>query len=144
MWIAVLALLPACALAQNWWGSVNLTSLHGHTKKPMNQRNFGLGIEYHRSDELIFLAGAYHNSHRRTSVYALAGWTPLRWGHARFGFTGGLVNGYPNHNDGKVIPVATGLVRIEGERWGANIILIPPALKNTPLTLGFQVKYRFY
>lgn len=141
--VALLGLVPSLASAGELWGVVNLTSVHGKTKNPLNQNNFGLGVEYHQSDEVLYLGGAFHNSHRRTSVYAMAGWTPIEWKAARFGVVGGIVNGYPKHNDGKVIPIVAGLIRIEGERLGANIFIVPPALKDTPVTIGFQVKYRF-
>ena len=141
--IVLLALLPSLASAGELWGSLNLASAHGKTKNRLNERNPGLGLEYHQSEHVLYMAGAFRNSHRRTSVYALAGWTPVEWGYAKFGVVGGIINGYPKHNSGKVIPMAAGLMRIEGERWGANVFLVPPALKDTPLTLGFQLKYRF-
>lgn len=141
--LALLALCPAFASAGEYWGSVNLFSYHGDTQKKLNERNLGLGIEYHQTEEILYMAGAYNNSHRRTSVYLLAGWRPIEWGPLRMGLVGGLINGYPNHNKGKVIPAAAALVSWEGERWGANMLIIPAALKHTPVTLGFQMKYRF-
>jgi hypothetical protein len=142
-WIGILALLPSVASAGDVWGSLNLTSLHAKTEKRMNQRNLGVGLEYHHNEELVLMAGGFYNSHRRRSAYLLGGWTPLEWKGARFGLAGGLVNGYPKHNNGKLYPAAAGLIRLEGERVGANIFIIPPFVKDTPLTIGFQVKYRF-
>jgi hypothetical protein len=141
--VLLAALLPSFASAGDFWGAVNLASIHGKTKKSLNQRNLGLGLEYHQSSDIIYLVGAYDNSHRGTTGYALAGWTPIHWQGAKLGLVGGIANGYPKHNNGGVFPLLSGLVRIEGDRWGMNLFVIPPAVKGTPLTAGFQVKYRF-
>src|SRR6266404_2179730 len=116
MLIILLALVPSLANTADIWGSVNLTSLHSRTENAMNQRNYGLGVEYHPSSALLYLAGAYRNSYERTSVYALAGWTPIEVGIARIGILGGLVNGYPKLNNAGVTPAVAGIVMIEGER----------------------------
>lgn len=141
--IVLFALLPSLAAAAEIWGSLNLTSLHGKTDKSMNQSNFGLGGEYHIDGDLLYMAGAYRNSHRRTSGYILAGWTPLELGPMKIGLAGGLVNAYPKRNHGRITGAAALLVRMEGERFGANMFVIPPALKDSPVTVGFQVKIRF-
>ena|SRR5437867_12683042 len=141
--IILLALVPSLANAADTWGSLNLTSLHSRTENAMNQRNYGLGIEYHASSDVLYLAGAYRNSYEKTSVYALAGWAPVEVGIARIGVLGGLVNGYPKRNNAGVTPAVAGIVLIEGERVGMNLILIPPPLKKSPFTLGLQVKFKF-
>lgn len=152
---ALLALTPClCVSAEldegKWWVSATVASKHVNVndalvEEEFNERNPGIGIEYHYRQDVILLAGEYKNSVSRTSWYAVAGYTPIRVGFVSIGAAGGFISGYPAYNDAKPAPAAVGLVRMEGERIGANLIFIPPikAKFYTPLTVGLQVKYRF-
>lgn len=151
----MLALVPCLCTAGDaddgkWWVAATVASKHINTNKNLaqeefNERNPGIGVEYHHSQDVILMAGEYRNSVYRTTWYAVAGYTPIRIGFVSIGAAAGLITGYPAYNDGKAAPAAVGLVRMEGERIGANVILIPPikAKFYTPLTLGLQLKYRF-
>jgi hypothetical protein len=144
--IAILAfatLISTAASAADIWGSVNLASIHAATDQHYNQRNWGAGIELHTSPSTLAMAGAYRNSVNRESAYALAGWTPLDLAGAKIGAVAGLVTGYPAINNGHIAPAIAGLIRIEGERIGLNLILIPPLPQKSPLTLGLQAKFKF-
>lgn len=151
----MLALAPCFCLADDasdgkWWLVATLASKHVNVndalvEEEFNERNPGIGVEYHHSRDVILMAGEYKNSVSRTSWYAVAGYTPIHIGFVSIGAAGGLISGYPAYNDGNPAPAAVGLVRAEGERIGANLILIPPikAKFYTPLTIGLQAKYRF-
>jgi hypothetical protein len=141
--LAGLLLMPALASAGEMWGSATVSSIHLSSNHNLNEQNFGLGIEYHSSETTLYMLGAYRNSHRRTSAYALAGWTPVKLGWVKLGLLAGVANGYPKLNDGGITPVVAGLIPIEGERFGMNLILIPRALKKSPYTIGIQLKYKF-
>lgn len=58
-----------------------MTTTSYHTREwarnSLNQDNPGLGVEYHCTPNSGFAAGFYRNSYSRTSVYALATYTPL-------------------------------------------------------------------
>ncbi len=134
-------MLPAIAIAGEFWGTVNLASLHTKPEQKLNHVNYGVGIEYQHSEEVLYLAGAYRNSYYRTSAYTLAGWTPASIGPLRIGVLAGFITGYPALNGGGVTPGIAGIARIEGGDFGANLILIPPSLKISPWTLGLQFKF---
>jgi len=135
--------LPALASAGETWGNLNLTSYHTKPKQHLNRNNYGAGVEYHANSEVIFMFGAYHNSYNRTSVYALAGWTPVDVGPIQIGAVVGAINGYLGLNNGGITKAIAGIVRIEGERVGMNILVIPPALKESSVTIGLQLKCKF-
>lgn len=152
---AMLAFVPCVCIAGDadegkWWLVATAVSKHVNVndalvEEEFNERNPGIGVEYHHSQDVILMAGEYRNSVYRTTWYAVAGYTPIRLGFVSIGAAAGLINGYPAYNDGKPAPAAVGLVRAEGDRIGANLILIPPikAKFYTPLTIGLQLKYRF-
>lgn len=131
----------ACAFAGDIWAVANVRSYHV-SEQQFNQHNPGLGLEYHLDDSVVLMAGKYRNSVYRNSAYALAGWTPLHVSNIYAGLAAGAVNGYPALNSGKVAPVIVGLVRIEAEHVGANLIVIPK-YKESPLTFGLQLKFKF-
>ena len=139
--VAPAGLIDVAELEREVWGAVNLTSYH-FSEQQFNQNNIGAGVEYHFDSDLLVLGGKYKNSVGGKSTYALAGWTPLHYGAFHAGLAVGAVNGYPALNNGKLAPVAVGLIRAEGERFGANLIVIPAA-KGSPLTIGLQLKMKF-
>lgn len=141
--LAVLLLCPGFAAAGDFWLSATVTSVHLTSNHKLNESNPGLGLEYHTSSSMRYLVGAYRNSHRETSAYALAGWTPVSFGPVKLGLLAGVADGYQKLNDGNFTPVVAGFMPIEGARFGMNLILIPRALKKSPYTLGIQVKYKF-
>lgn len=140
--LLISALLPAMAVASEAWVDVNVTSLHTKTTEHLNQRNLGAGVEYQALNQVIYLGGAYRNSFNRTSSYALAGWTPVRFGAVQAGLVAGAISGYSRMNNGGMSAAVAGLVRIEGARVGMNIFVIPPSMKDSPVTVGFQLKVK--
>jgi hypothetical protein len=78
------------------------------------------------------------------SAYALYQYTPLSLGRfVRVGGMLGLVTGYPGYNDGNAAPAGGFVLKAEGRRLGANLVLLPRIPDSTPWTLGLQVKVRF-
>lgn len=130
------------AMAGDVWLDLNLTSLHTKPEQGLNRQNYGAGIEY-RTGDILYMIGAYRNSYEATSAYVLAGWTPLSLGSFRAGALIGAINGYPALNNGGVTKAFAGIIQIEGKNVGMNIVLIPPAIKDSPVTLGFQIKFRY-
>jgi hypothetical protein len=142
--VLITAALPTIATAGELWGAVNLTSYHTKPEQKLNTNNIGAGLEYHYAPTVLFMGGAFRNSYDNTSTYLLAGWTPLEIGsYIKIGAVAGAINGYPGLNNGGVTKAIAGLIRIEGETVGANIVIIPPALKSSPVTFGLQVKFKF-
>ena len=142
-YLSLIVLLPSLACAGEFWGSTTLGSFHTKRYQNLREQNYGLGIEYHESRQVLYLAGSYINSHDRRTVYALAGWTPIDFGAIKVGMMAGVANGYPKMNNGRITPALAGLVRIEYEKLGMNLTLIPPRYKESPVTLGLQLKFGF-
>ena len=128
--------------AAETWGVINTTSYHVNSKQKPNQNNYGVGIEYH-DESLVYLAGAYKNSVDKTSVYGMIGWMPIEVGAVKMGVAAGVVNGYPRMNNGGIAPAVVGMVSVEFEKVGANVMIIPGYKDKAPLTFGFQVKFKF-
>lgn len=156
--IAVLLVLasPTPAQAQErpaaeWWGNVNVGSHHFGDEdeflasgESFNEFNPGLGVEVQWRPAHAVSAGYFLNSLDEDSVYLLYHFTPLALGrYVRVGGMAGFVTGYPGYHGGDAAPAGGFVAKIEGERFGANLILLPPLDDVTPATLGLQLKYRF-
>lgn len=138
-----LALLATTACASDVW-SLQLHGLSWHAKpraefdstgREWNERNVGLGIRHTFSDTWSVQAGAFRNSVDRTTVYAVANYTPVQFGGVRAGVFGGVVTGYPAG-----IPLGAGALV---ELGPVTVRIIPPIKGATPLTLGLEVGIKF-
>lgn len=93
------------------------------------ENNTGIGLEWQFAPSWQVNAGHYRNSVNRPSNYLQLGWSPLRWLPAAdlalsAGANVGVVNGYPNIDDGyfaTLVPVATA----QWKRAGVNLVYIP-------------------
>src|SRR3990172_1327517 len=141
----LLFMLAAPALAgEAIYLDINLASHHFQrgevARQNLSESNPGIGIERDTGDWRQ-MAGAYRNSIRRTSAYALVGYTPLHIGQASIGLVGGAITGY-------AVPVtpALGLIAsLQFERFGVNIIAVPDAHvmhKRVNGFAGFQIRYK--
>lgn len=149
----VFAALPPAHAAEppQWWGNLNLASKHfGSERKflsegeSFNEFNPGIGIEVQWQPRHAVAVGYYLNSVDEDSLYALYQYTPLALGRfVRVGGMVGVVTGYPGYNDGGLAPGGGLVAKIEGERFGANLVFLPEISDITPNTLGLQLKYRF-
>jgi hypothetical protein len=155
-----LPLLAACLLASGtayaqqspqWWGVGSVGSYHFEDAdeylgpgESFNESNLGAGIEVQWQPRHGVAAGFFHNSVDEDSRYLLYQYTPLSLGRfVRVGGMLGVVDGYPGYNNGDFAPGGGFLLKAEGQRVGANVILLPRIPDSTPWTLGLQVKLRF-
>ncbi|MBA3487601.1 MAG: hypothetical protein H0T88_10515 [Lysobacter sp.] len=153
-----LMLMAACGAVQaqtaappQWWGNLNLGSTHFGGEddflapgESFNEFNPGIGVEVQWQPRHAVAAGYFLNSVDEDSLYALYHYTPLQLGRfVRVGGMVGVVTGYPGFNDGGIAPAGGLIAKIEGERWGVNLIFLPEVSDITPNTLGLQLKRRF-
>ena len=155
--MSLLLLTTACGSARaqaappQWWGNLNLASHHFSGEDGFlaqgdrfNEFNPGIGVEVQWQPRHAVAAGYFRNSVDENSLYALYHYTPLQLGrYVRVGAMLGVVTGYPGYNDGGLAPGGGVVAKIEGKRFGANLIYLPQISDVTPNTLGLQVKLRF-
>ena len=106
----------AAHAAPAWALDVNTTSYHTQAwaREQLSQVNPGLGLEYRVSPDWSAMGGFYRNSYSRTTAYALAAWTPLRFNlpaglRIDAGLAVGLVSGY-RRSEVPTAPLAAGAV----------------------------------
>lgn len=156
--LILLALGSACASASaqtrtdpQWWGNLNVGSRHFGGEREFldpgesfNEFNPGIGVEVQWQPRHAVAVGYFLNSVDEDSLYALYHYTPLQLGrYVRVGGMLGVVTGYPGYNDGGLAPGGGFIAKVEGDRWGFNLIFLPEISEVTPNTLGLQVKRRF-
>ena len=137
--------------AAEWWGNANVGSRHFGDEddylapgESFNEFNPGIGVEVQWRPVHAMSAGYFRNSVDGNSLYLLYHFTPMPIGrYVRLGAIAGVVTGYPGYNDGGVGPAGGLIAKIEGERFGANLIFLPPLEDVTPATVGLQLKARF-
>lgn len=134
---SIFLFLNTNAIAQDTYLTFNIGSYHVNAEKKYNQKNYGLGVEHHIGD-FSLSGGIYYNSYYRTSLYTLGGWTPLEVAGVKVGILAGVANGYPGMNASGPIFVAAVILSTEY----VNILVVPSNGDKTPLTVGFQVKWR--
>ena len=149
-WLAALAIVAAfvsVALAaepvdppRNWL-HLGAVSYHFNRAANYNEINPGLGIEHQFNARHSLSAGAYRNSERRNTIYALYGYTPLQIGPVKFGVLAGLANGY-SANNGNVFPVVLPIAMIERGRFGVNFTVIPSIREKVQGGLALQFKIK--
>lgn len=136
----LLALFSANAFAQS---STHLV-LHGlsshshpHPAIQWNERNWGVGVRHQFSPDWGVQAGAFRNSYRKTSVYALAQYTPLHIGPVSAGGFFGPATQYPNH---KVVGGALGIYQAEHV---SIAVRITPRIGESPSVKTIEAGIRF-
>lgn len=137
----VLLLLAVNAMACDY-ATMFVRSYHFDRNPEYNENNLGLGCEAVLSDNWRAAAGVYRNTHYKTSGYAGAAYTPLSAGNWKFGAFVGLITGY-----GKPVILPLPLVSYERDRWGLNLLIVPPTKKTVDGkteggVVGFQVKWK--
>ena len=129
------ALPPAPSPIPRWSLDISTTSYHTRqwARDSLNQDNPGLGIEYHCTRNSGFAAGFYKNSYSRTSVYALATYTPLHIAlpegfSVAAGGLAGAISGYTRAEAPARPLMAAALVEIRSRHgYGINLIGVPNA-----------------
>lgn len=117
---------------------MNVTSYHFDRqvteRKQLNERNFGLGLENDK-----YLLGFYNNSYHKTTMYALAKYTPIHYSITKTGIIGGFASGYRS-------PIVVGfLLDVSNEDAGVNLVIAPPVTYKGKHAYGFaglQLKWR--
>lgn len=152
---AILLWGPLPAHAAETWVDLSTTSLHAGGNAGYNSNNFGLGVSRQWGDKFV-MAGRYSNSLGTPSRYLLAGWTPLHVLGADIGAVAGALDGYDTMRNGKPFLAAAGIVRWSGQRFGAQLLLLPPIKghvdydadggytthKSKPAAIGLQLRWR--
>ena len=124
---------PAPTAAPRWALDISTTSYHTRqwARDSLNQNNPGLGIEYHCTPNSGFAAGFYKNSYSRTSVYALATYTPLHISlpegfSLAAGGLAGVVSGYTTAEaPGRPLMAAALLEMRSAGGYGINLLAVP-------------------
>jgi len=150
--LGALALLagvpPAVAQAQEFkrevWLNPGLLSYHFDRSKHYRDFNYGAGAEMILSPDHALLAGIYENSESETSRYLGYQWRPLHWQPSGLRVSAGiavsLIDGYPSESNGGwfVAPLPT--VSVEGEKFGANFVLIPNVHNGAAVAVQLKMK----
>lgn len=129
---------------------LNLVSIHGEqwARRDLNQFNPGVGFTYQMGEEAeswAFSVGAYDNSFRRMTAYALAEWTPIRlvsprgW-HLEAGLGGGLASGYRRSEVPCAPAMGSALLRLKSPAGvGVTIFAVPNSGARSSGFVGLQL-----
>ncbi len=96
-------------------GAREYTDKDTRQRKDFNEVNLGLGIQKNFTNHVSVAVGAYRNSYRETSIYGYASLesSPLTdLGKVTVGIDAGLISGYDDYIDDRVIIGNTGLAMI--------------------------------
>ena len=97
IFLLLIALLSTGTAADDLSIDINLHAHHFNrtdvAKYDLNEINPGIGLHFTNGDYHKMI-GIYKNSVRKTSAYALLGWTPINIGPVHIGAIGGAVTGY--------------------------------------------------
>jgi hypothetical protein len=139
--LATFATVSDAQEANPWWITPGALSYHFNNRDALNQVHPGLGVEYRISPDWALVGGTYKNSNYRWSQYVGANWLPLAFGSARLGVTAQVANHYNAAREGGPFPFAAPVIAIEGERFGANLYVIP-TMRNVTGAVALQFKFR--
>lgn len=124
---AALVLASIAGLANADELSVQVHGLSHHfTPGEWNERNAGLGIRYAFDRDVALQGGLFRNSISRTSVYALADWTPFHVGAVSAGAFAGVATGYMWRPVAGLTPVTGAVVRADFGRFSVAVRFTPP------------------
>ncbi len=130
------------AFPRSTWMNFGMYSFHGKEDVPLNNENYGFGIEYKYAPTQSITAGTFKNSDFEQSRYLGWYWLPLQWGPVRFGGIFGVIDGYSKALNGNFFPAILPAISYEGSRFGVNIYPIP-GFENrlyTALTIQLKIK----
>ncbi|MDE2254344.1 MAG: hypothetical protein KGL42_08795 [Betaproteobacteria bacterium] len=119
----------------HWSLDISTASYHLRqwARDSLNQDNPGLGFEYQATPDWGLAAGFYKNSYSRTSIYALATYTPLHISlpeglKVAAGGLAGVISGYTNQEAPARPLMAAALVEVRNARgYGINLVAVPNA-----------------
>ena len=130
------------------WLNPGIFSSHFDRSKDLREDNVGFGAEVVLHDDHSLLAGSIINSDRRRSRYGAYHWRPLHWRIAGLrvsaGLAVGVFDGYPRYRDGGWFVAPLPLLALEGERFGANIAIIPTLGNRLNGAVAIQFKLKVW
>lgn len=130
------------AKAEGLWLTAAMKSYHMDRSAHYNEKNYGVGGEYQFNKDIAAVAGEYKNSFGNKSTYYGVLYTPFSAGPFKAGVLAGEISGYILREPRKFGFVAAPMVVWEGERFGANLLFVPP-LGNGTGVFGLQLKVKF-
>lgn len=132
--VGVLIAIGLSGKAETWMVVNGLAQHLDHNSYCNNHITKGFGIEHSG-----WSLGIYDNSNCNLSAYVAKSWLPLAVGSVRIGAIAGAVSGYAN----VPLPAAGLVATYERERWGTNLVFIPPFADSSPGVLWLQLKFRW-
>ncbi len=128
------------------WLNAGFLSYHVDRSQDYREDNIGFGAEVLFAPDHGLVAGTFINSENARSHYVMYEWRPLHWRPKSVSVSGGLiagfVDGYPK-NDGGWFFGAAPVLFFEGERFGANFLIVPASDPEHWL-VALQLKLRVY
>ena len=104
-----------------------------------NQSNLGLALRAEFDKDLSAQVGFYRNSEYRTSVYALADYTPLHLGPVSLGGFAGVATGYAK----PIVPVAGAVARLQLGRTALALRLAPKSGIGGSAVASIELAFKF-
>ena len=151
LWILALAASPHARSQERStqvWVNPGFYSQHFRSGGQFRSNNAGVGAEVVLSADHAMLAGTFINSDSQRSLYAAYWWRPLHWKVADTDIHAGVVaaalDGYPNYRSGGWFLAPLPSVAIEGERIGANVMIVPTIKNRVQGAVAIQLKLRVW
>jgi hypothetical protein len=124
------------------WINPGFYSAHFDTDKGLRNNNLGFGVEAVINEDWSATVGGFTNSNNARSNYVGAYYQPWRLAGAKLGVVGGAFDGYPKAFNGGWFPAVLPVASWEGERFGLNLMLVPPLKDRLYGAVSFQLKVR--
>ena len=125
------------------WVNFGGTSWHSHNNSERNTANYGFGLEYGITQRHALVVGQYVNSFYDQTRYAGIAWMPIKFYGAKLGLVLGCADGYRVINHGHFFPFVLPAASIEGQRFGMNLLYMPPINDKMQNTFALQFKVRY-
>jgi len=130
------------------WVNPGFYSQHFRSGGQFRSDNWGMGAEVAFSPDHALLGGSFINSDSKRSQYGAYWWRPLHWRLAGTAVHAGVVaaalDGYPNYRNGGWFVAPLPSVAIEGERIGANLMIVPTIKNRVQGAIAIQLKLRIW
>lgn len=145
VWMLLLSFssIQSCKASELW---VNVGGLSKHFEdNGRNEVHQGLGVEYRWRDDLSVMVGFHKNSLDLRTRYVAVNYQPFEVGPFRIGASVGIMDGYPMKSEGKGFFAVLPMVTYEGDRFGANVGVIPDIpSQHVEGAVVLQLKFRAF
>lgn len=136
------------AYAPQVWLNPGFFSYHFDRSKNFREDNIGFGAEAFFAEDHGLMAGTFINSDYARSYYGAYQWRPLHWQVAGVKVSAGIIagafDGYPRYHNGGWFAAAMPLLAVEGERFGANLVVVPTISDRVSGAIAIQFKLRVW